>query len=342
MAEQTLDISWMTVAKVFFTGLVLYVIFLVRDIAVWFFFALIISILLETPINLLRRLRIPKIISVISVYVSIFGLLGLVIYLTAPLFLFEMKQLSKNIPDYFQKLNPILSSVGINITDSFESFASDLILVLQKSSSSIIKAMAVFFGGVSSMMLIFVFAFYISLEEKGPEKVLLLLTPKKYEGYILTIFEKAQFRVSVWFGARILACLFVGVASFAVLFLLDIKYAFILALIAGLLNFIPFVGPLVAVILAVLFVGVSNSWLLAVYVVIVLSVVGSIENNIVTPLLMKKFLDLPPILVLVSLLVGGTLFGFLGMIFMMPVFGIVYEFLKEFLEKKKQEEQFDQ
>ncbi len=338
MAEQALDISWVTVVKVFFAGFVLYVLFLVRDIAVWFFFALVISILLETPINLLRRLRIPKIISVTLVYVSIFGLLGLVIYLAAPLFIFEVKQLAKNIPDYFQKLNPILNGVGINVADSFESFASNLVSVLQESSGSIIKAISTFFGGVTSTILIFVFAFYISLEERGIQRVLLLLTPKKYEGYIFSIFEKAQFRVSGWFGARILACLFVGIASFAVLFLLGIKYAFILALVAGFLNFIPFVGPLIAAILAVLFVGVSDSWLLAVYVVIVLGVVGSVENNIVTPLLMKKFLDLPPILVLISLLVGGTLFGFLGMIFMMPVFGIVYEFLREFLEKKKEEE----
>ena len=63
-----------------------------------------------------------------------------------------------------------------------------------------------------------------------------------------------------------------------------------------------------------------------------------LENNVVSPLLMKKFLDLPPVLVLISLLVGGTIFGILGMIFVVPVFGIVYEFLKEFLERKREQE----
>ena len=339
MAENTLDISWVTIVKIFFAGLVLYVLFLVRDIAVWFFFALIISILLETPINILRRLRIPKVISVIVVYISIFGLIGLVVYLAAPIFLIEIKQLSQNIPDYFEKLNPILNSIGLNIANNFTEFTAGLAAALQESSGSIIKAISVFFGGIASTILIFVFAFYISLEDRGPERVLVLLMPKKYESYIMTIFERSQFRVSGWFGARILACLFVGIATFAVLFLLGVKYAFILALIAGVLNFVPFVGPLIAAILAVLFVGVSNSWLLAVYVVIVLTVVQSVENNIVTPLLMKRFLDLPPILVLIALLVGGIIFGFLGMIFMVPIFGIIYEFLKEFLEKRKEEEQ---
>lgn len=337
MAEQTLDISWITIAKIFLAGFAFYVLFLVRDVVVWFFFALIISILLETPIAFLARLRIPKVLAVIVVYLAIFGSLGLLIYIASPVFIFEIKQLSQNIPDYFVKLNPIFSSLGFTFAQNFESLSSALVTGLQESSGSIVRAISVFFGGLSSTILIFVFAFYISLEDRGPEKVLLLVTPQKYEHYILSIFERAQVRVSGWFGARILACLFVGVASFAVLFLLGVKYAFLLALMAGFLNFVPFVGPLVTGLSALLFIGVSDSWVLAGYVIVALAIIQSLENNLVTPLLMKRFLDLPPILVLVALLIGGMVFGFLGMIFMVPVFGIVYEFLKEFLQKRKEE-----
>src|SRR3989338_3680407 len=337
MADQALGISWMAIAKIFLAAFAFYVLFLVRDVVVWFFFALVISILLETPINFLVRWRLPKAIAVILVYLSIFGLLGLLIYIASPVFIFEVKQLSQNIPDYFEKLNPIFTGLGFAVAQNFESFSATLVSALQESSGSIVKAISVFFGGLSSTVLIFVFAFYISLEDRGPERVLVLLAPKKYESYVMAIFAKAQLRVSGWFGARILACLFVGVASFAVLFLLGVKYAFLLALLASFLNFVPFVGPLITAILAVLFIGVSDSWVLAGYVIVVLAIIQSIENNLVTPLLMKKFLDLPPILVLASLLVGGIIFGFLGMIFMVPVFGIIYEFLKEFLEKRKEE-----
>lgn len=336
--HQTLDISWQAIVKVLIAGFVLYALFLVRDAVVWLFFALIISILLEVPINFLRRLLLPKIAAVIMVYLSIFGLLGLLIYLASPIFLFELKHFSQNIPDYFEKLNPFLQTLGFAVAQNFETFTGSLVSGLQESSGSVVRAISVVFGGIASTVLIFVFAFYISLEERGPERVLVMLAPKSYEHYILAIFERAQARVSGWFGARILACLFVGVASFSVLFLLGVKYASLLAFLAGFLNFVPFVGPLITVILALVFIGVSDSWLLAGYVIVALTVIQSIENNFVNPLLMKKFLDLPPILVLISLLVGGTIFGFLGMIFMVPVFGIVYEFLKEFLEKRRQEE----
>lgn len=103
MAEQILDISWKTIIKIFIAGFIFYVLYLARDIALWFFFALIISVLLEPAINFLRWLRIPKIIAIILIYLSIFGFIGLLIYITAPIFVSELKQFSQYIPEYFKK-----------------------------------------------------------------------------------------------------------------------------------------------------------------------------------------------------------------------------------------------
>jgi len=336
--EQTLDISWQTISKVFIAGFVLYIFYLARDIVVLFFFALIISLLLDPAIEFLRKLRIPRIFAVTFVYLSLLALLGLIIYLTAPLFIFEIIQLSQNIPDYFERLNPILKSLGIEFAESYKDFTTNLISLLEESSASVFKAITSFFGGIYSTFVIFTLAFFISLEKKGPGVFLALLTPKKYEHYIITLFERAKSKVAGWFGARILSCVLVGVTSFIVFILFGIKFSFILALMSGLLNFVPYVGPLITLILTVLFVGVSHSWMIAWYIFIALLVIQEIENKFVTPLLMKKFINLPPVLVLMSLLIGGTIFGFFGTLFAVPVFGIIYEFSKEFLERRKEEE----
>jgi len=338
--EQTLDISWKTIVKIFLAGFIFYIIFLVRDIVVWFFFALMIALLVEPVIKFLRKLRIPKIVAVLLVYLAIFGIIGLLLFLTAPIFAAELGQLVKNIPGYFEQINPLLQGLGFDVASNFEELVATLIAGLQESSRSIVKAISVFFGGIASTLLIFVFAFYISLEDRGPERVLAMLTPKRYESHIISMFETAQYKVSGWFGARLLACIFVGITSFAIFALLNVKYAFTLALISGILTFVPFIGPLVTAILAGLVVGVSNSWLMAFYIIVALAAVQQIENNIVTPLLMKKFLNLPPILVLIALLVGGIIFGILGMIFMVPVFGIIYEFSKDFLEERRKSQEF--
>lgn len=337
--EQILDIRWRTIIKVFIAIFIFYIIYLARSIALWFFFALIISVLLEPAINFLRKLYIPKIIAIVLVYSFILGALGLFIYLTAPVFILEIKQFVKYLPDYFEQISPFLRQFGITTAENFSDFTKSLTGGLEASSESIITAIMTFFGGISSAAFILTIAFFLSMEERGTEKFLVLLTPKKYEETITALFEKAQKKVAGWFGARLLACLFVGVASYIVFFIFGVKYAFILALISGILNFVPYIGPWITSILLVIFILVSTgSWMLVLYVLIAITIVQEIENKLLTPLLMEKMIDLPPALVIVALLVGAEVFGFLGMIFSVPVFGIVYEFLNEFLEKRREEQ----
>jgi len=335
--EQVLDISWEAIIKVFIAIFVFYIIYLARDIALWFFFGLSISILLEPAINFLRKIHLPKIIAVLLVYLSIFGILGLLIYLTAPVFISEIKQFSQFLPDYFEKVSPILRQLGIDVAQSFKEFSGLLVGGLEQSSKGVLNALMAFFGGLSSAVFILTIAFFLSLGDRGPEKFLALVLPQRYEEQIISFFEKAQTKVSGWFGARILACLFVGMTSFIVFYIFGIKYALLLALISAVLNFVPYIGPLATAVLLVIFIAVSSgSWAVVFYVLLAFCVIQLIESSLLTPLLMKKMIDLPPVLVLIALLAGAKVFGFLGMIFAVPVLGIIYEFMKEFLEKKRE------
>jgi len=339
MPEKTLDVSWETITKFFIASFIFYVIYLARDIAVWFFFALVISILLQPAVNFLRKMYIPKIIAIFLIYLSIFSFLGLSIYLTVPIFVYEIKQFSQSLPDYFERISPVLRQFGFDATEGFGEVTRILTSNLEKSSKGVISALLAFFGGLASTVFILTLAFFLSLEERGVEKVLILLCPKKYETLIMTLFKKAQSKVAGWFGARILACLFVGVASFIVFYIFGIQYAFILALSAGILNFVPYVGPWITNILLIIFIASSStSWFLVFYILSAFLLIQLIENSLLTPILMKKMIDLPPVLVLLALLVGSQIFGFLGTIFAVPVFGIIYEFLKEFLEKRREDE----
>jgi len=335
-SEQILDISWKTIAKVFIAIFIFYLIYLAREIALWFFFGLAISILLEPAINFLRKLWIPKMVAIILIYVSILGLLGLLVYITAPIFIVELKQFSNYLPDYFNKINPVLQQLGIDFAQSFGELTRSLIGGLEQSSKGIMNAVIAFFGGLASTVVIITIAFFLSLEDRGPERFLAFISPQKYQEQIVLFFEKAQTKVAGWFGARIIACTFVGIGSFIVFYIFGVEYAFLLALIAGILNFVPYIGPLVTAILLLVFVMVSSgSWLITLYVLLAVWIVQIIENNLLTPLLMKKMIDLPPVLVLISLLLGAKIFGFLGTIFIVPVAGIIYEFIRELLERKR-------
>jgi len=336
--DKFLDISWGTILKISLAFIVFYIIYLVKDILIWFIFALIISVLFNPAINFMQRIRIPRVLAVIFIYVAIFGILGLLVYWMAPAFFSEIQQFSQLFPQYFEKISPPLRDLGIEAFESMDTFTQSMGNFLQKASSNILSALAVFFGGIGSTIFILAIALFLSLEEKWVERVIGLLFPKKYEAYVLALWERSQTKVAGWFGSRILTSLFVGVAVFVTLYLFNVEYALSLALLSGVLDFIPVIGPIFAGAVAFVFVAL-DSWLKALFVLITFVLIQQIEGNILSPILTRKFVGLPPVLVLLSLAIGAKLLGILGAVLAVPLAGIIFEFIRDFLKKKKEEKE---
>ena len=336
--EKILDISWGTILKISVAILSFYVLYQIRDILVWFIFGLIISLLFNPTINFLRKLKIPRVLAVIFVYVGVFGFFSLLIYLIIPIFVSEIQQFSKILPQYFEKISPPLKGMGIQAFENIESFVNILGGALDRIAANIFNVLFVIFGGIFKTIFILAIAIFLSLEEKTIEKSLNLLFPKKYGDYALSLWRRCQKKVSGWFLIRILTCLFVGAATFAVLLLFNIRYPASLGLLAGILNFIPYLGPLITAVLLFIIISLENVYK-AVFVLIVFILIQQIENSILTPVLSKKIIGLSPVLVLMSMAIGGVLWGFLGAILAVPLAGILFEFLKDFLKKKKEEEE---
>jgi predicted PurR-regulated permease PerM len=285
----------------------------------------------------LRKLKVPKLLAVMFVYIVFFGILGLAVYFSIPMFISEIQQFSQLFPEYFEKIAPPLKDLGIEAFQSLEDFTVALGSGLEKASSDILSALAIFFGGISSTIFVLSIALFLSLEENSVEKVISLLSPRKYESSILNIWSRSQTKVAGWFGTRILACLFVGLATFIMLhFFFNVKYAFILGLLSGILNFVPILGPVICGALIFLFVSL-DSWAKGIFVLVGFVLIQQIEGSILSPVLTRKFVGLPSSLVLLSLAIGGSLLGILGAILAIPLTGILFEFLRDFLKKKKEE-----
>lgn len=335
--SRVLDISLGTIFKIAFIALLFYIIYLIRDILILSIFALIISILFNPIIDFLQSKRIPRVLAVIFVYIGIFGLISLLIYSLASLFFVEIQKFSQGLPEYFETISPPLKSLGVEAFEDIESFIGLLNKSVETIAASFLGAVSAIFGGIFATIYIVTIAIFLSLEEKGVEKSLSLLFPKKYETYVLHLWARCQRKVSGWFLSRILASIFVGGVVYVAFLILNVKYPLTLGLLAGVLNFIPIIGPIVTGIL--IFVIISlDSTLRAIFALVAFTLVQQIENNILTPLLTKRFVALSPVIVLISLVIGGKLLGILGAIFAIPLAGILSEFLKDFLAKKKEEE----
>ncbi len=333
--KKFLDISWESILKIFIAILAFYILYNIKEIVIWVVFALIISILFEPIIIFLKKKKIPRVLGVIITYIGFFGVIGFLGYLIVPFLASEIKGFIDIVPEYFERIYPPLQDMGF-----FEATKGELSAFeqsLETMAINIFSFLFTIFGGVLSAIFIITTAFFLSLEENNIERGIMLLFPKKHEAYALSLWSKCQKKVSAWFLARVLACLFVGFVSYIVFFLFNIQYPLILAVLAAILNFVPYVGPLITGILLFLILAPAN-FLQAVFVVIAFFLIQQVEAYVISPLLMKRAVGVSPALVLISLLIGAQLWGFLGAILIIPLVGIISEFVKEFLQKKREKE----
>jgi len=333
--EKILDISWGTILKIAIVFLGLYLLYLLKDILISIIFALIISILFNPAVNFLEKKRLPRIIATLFIYVAFFSIFSLLLYWTIPVFIFEIHQFTQLFPQYFEKLSPPLKGLGLEAFESFETFTLALQDWLVKVSSSIFGAVISIFGGIFSAVTIFSMAIFFSFEEKEVKRAVKLLVSRDNKTYFLDLWEKCQVKTTAWFGTRILSSLFVGVVSYVAFNILNVNYAFALSLFAGMMDIVPILGPIFAGIVIVI-ISALDSWLKAFFALIVFVLIQQIEGNILTPILTKKLVGLPAILVLIALLIGGRLGGVLGAVLAIPLTGIIYEFLRDFLKERKE------
>jgi len=334
--QEILDISWATIVKIIIALGSLYFIFLVRDILIWFIFALIISILFNPAINFFTRLKVPRVLASILVYLSIFVIIALFIYLMAPMLFAELQKFTVRFPEYFNQLSPFLSGLGIEAFKDFQTFSDTISQTLSRASDNVFSAIGIFFGGLMSVVVIFSIAFFLSLEEKGVAAVVRLAAPYRYKEYVSKIWRISQKKVASWFGVRILCCIFIGLAAGITVYVLNIPYAAFFGLLAGFSNIILTVGPFLSGLLIGLFILGIGGLPKAIIFLIAFFIAQEIEGYVIMPVLSKKFLRLSPSLVLISLLIGAKLWGLLGAILAIPLVGMIYEFIKGFLKRKEQ------
>lgn len=330
--QQTLTISWAGVFKIIMAVVFLYIFYLVKDILVWFIFALILAILFNYFIDALEKKRIPRIASAAVLYAGIFALLSFFIYQTTPLLLKQVQQFAQDLPEYLRKLSPLFEKIGLEALASKDTFLFTLQNNLDRASDSMVNALFSIFGGATSTILVLAMAFFISLEKNFVEKVLLFFSPKRYQDYLFRLWRRAKQKVSGWFITRVIGVLFVGSASYLVLRLLGVEYAFVLAVMAGLFDLVPIIGPTVAGLLIFAIVAL-NSLPQAIFVAVAFIITQLLENNVLFPILFKRFIGVSPVLVLIALAVGAKIWGAAGAVLAIPLAGVVFEVLKDYLAK---------
>lgn len=337
MEKITFEFSWETIFRVGFLFVTLYALYRVREVLLLVVFAVVISLLFNPLVDFLTRRKVPRQLSVIFIYLSVFGLFALLIYLFAPLLILEVHYFSQGFSQYFEKIAPPFRTLGLESFDSFENFMDLIQRLLSKASQNVFTALFSIFGGIFTTVFVIFLSFFLSLEEKAVERSLFLFFPAESEQMALDLWRRCEKRVSGWFLSRVLSSLFIAALTYLALLILGSDYPFSLSLLAGVSNLIPFAGAFLSSFLIFL-VLYAASPARAVLGLIIYLLIQQVENHVLLPILSKKFVDLSPVLVMIALAVGASLGGFWGAFLGIPLAGILLEFGHDFLKKRREAE----
>ena len=201
-----------------------------------------------------------------------------------------------------------------------------------KDINSITKVFSIIF---SYFVILPFVTFYLMLDFKNIREKIIKIIPMRWQNSVSNIIKKSNYIINSYVvGMTVLAVSFF-IISYILLSLTNTRYAFILALLRGFLNSIPFIGPFAAFIIA-LFIGIITEpvwWYGALKMCIIYGSIQILDSGLMAPKILGKSVKIHPIAVMFSTIIGGVLFGMLGVLFTVPFCGIVLIIIKNFFEK---------
>ena len=316
-----------------------YFLYLIRDVVAVVLLSVLTAAALVPAIAKLRNWGITRTAAVIIVYMLLLsaGILLLAVFL--PLFFSELKQFLQNWPEYVKRLDVLVSGVeiyaqSIGIEFSKEAFFQNIEANISGWFSQIFSTTIDLFKGFIHFIGYFFLALYLSLEEKGIEKFFLLLTPKEYHGHALSLASRMQGKASQWLFGQAILMLIAFAMYYIGLSLLGVPYALAIAFFGGLMEILPYIGPILAAIPAIL-IGLLYSPGLGFAALAFYLVAHQAEAHVIAPQVMKHSAGLNPVALIVAILIGLELAGPIGIVLAVPITMMLSVFVDDILEKRQ-------
>jgi predicted PurR-regulated permease PerM len=332
MGKKYFEISWGSLWRLLFFGLLIFIVYSARDIFLSLFLAIVISSGLDFFIDFLEKKGLPRILGTILIFILVILIVVIILYTVIPLIIIDLNSVYKTLSQY--GLNKFLPAILLKPSGSFADFINKISSQFFSDSSSPLEILGGIVGNAMLGFSVIISSFYLSLTKNGIERFIRAVFPENLEAKALRVYERSLLRISRWFRAQIFLSITMFFLVFFALYILGVKNAFFLAMLAGLFEIVPYVGPIISGGAATLS-ALTASFMLAVYTLIIFIILQQIENHLLVPLFMKKSVDLHPVIVIVTLLIGGKLGGILGFLISIPLLVIVQEILEEWLEKNK-------
>jgi predicted PurR-regulated permease PerM len=305
-----------------------WLIIILKEIIVSIFLAYILMAAVLPIVDYLESKKFPKIIAVLIPY---FGILIAIFLLILPLVPFvagQIQSLIKNIPGF---LDRSADTFGLAINRAqIENYLNTELETLGKSAVNVTTKV---FGGLFSVITVFIVSLYLLLYEDTFKKFIAHLFYKDARDLALETVDKINYKLGAWFRGQIQLCFLIGLLSWIGLTILGLPFALPLALLAGILEIIPTLGPIISSIPAII-IAFTISPTMAITVIALYILIQALENQVIVPKVMQKAVGLNPVVVILGIMIGTKLMGIAGALLAIPFISFIIVIFNS-LETKK-------
>lgn len=291
--------------------------------------------ILHPFVSLLERKGVSRIVSIASIYIIVLGLFVFLAVTVIPIIKDQVNALIDNLPYFGHEIeraarkfgeSNVIGRMQESLNIDFANIVKDSTMNFTKSLSSVTGNVTGFLSTITEVVLTFVMVpfilFYLLKDgEQLPNHFLKFISEQRQPA-AKRILDDMHYAISSYIRGQIIVSLFIGIMLLIGYLIIGIKYAVLLAILAMIVNIVPYVGPIIAITPA-LIIAFIDSPSMVLKVIIVMMIVQLAEGKFISPQVMGKKLDIHPITIIFIILTAGNLFGIMGIILAIPGYAIL-------------------
>lgn len=324
MINKKIEISYKTVIFTIFFLLLLVLLWQVRNIIVLLFISFVLMEALNPTIIRLEKFKIPRPLAILIIYLIILAVIAFGVAGIVPILVEQTTGLVETLPTTLENIN-IFGSNAIDLSSQFK--------ILENLPGGIAKTAISLVSNIFSSFIVLFLTFYLLLEKKNFPKYSLEMFGENGKQKFITILDTLEHRLGSWVTAEFFLMTIIGLLSYIAYLILGLEYAVPLAILAGILEAVPNLGPIAATAVAAL-VGFTISPLTGVLAIVAGIIIQQLENNIIVPRVMKQTVGFNPLVTIILIAVGAKLGGVIGAVLSLPIYLTIETVVKVLMEKK--------
>ncbi|KPU44956.1 AI-2 transport protein TqsA [Oxobacter pfennigii] len=340
IAKVTIYKTLTIIILIFLLGFIIIFSRYIYDILYIFILSFFIAYLLNPLICYFEHRGMKRSAAIIIIYIALVAIFVFICLYALPELFKDLGKLSQVAPEYYDEFNSFISEIqniylkaglpeGIKnvIDNSIKKYQFYFTMYLENATSSIITvASNIFKYSLVPILMYYFLKDFNSIAEKSR-----LLVPRKYRQSTVRIFESVDNILGSYVRSQMILSLLIAIMTSIALFFLKVEFFLIIGILNGVTNIIPYFGPIIGTVPAVLFAFLDTP-IKALYTLIAMIIIQQLEADIIAPKIMGNSVGLHPVTVILMLLIGGKFFGVAGLILAVPAAAALKTIYKDIMK----------